>query len=61
MPFYVALAVVILITVLPLFVVLPTAPPMFDDNPRPVHAQLFRGIAGWRITVTVARQEAQHP
>jgi len=56
------LAVVTLITVLPLVVILPTAPPMFDDdNARPVHAPLFRGIAGWRITVTVARQEAQHP
>lgn len=50
------LAIVMLITLLPLFVILRTAPPMFDDDiPRPVHAPLFRG---WRITIHITRQEA---
>ena len=56
------LAIVSLITVLPLFVILPTAPPIFDDDPQhPVHAPLFRG---WRISVTVARNpglESERP
>lgn len=52
-------ALVATITLLPLFVVLPTAPPMWDDaRPTPV-APPRR--AGWRISITVARVEAQHP
>ena len=39
------------LTLLPLVVILPTAPPMSDDaSPRPRRA-------GWRITLSVARTE----
>ena len=43
-------ALVATITLLPLFVVLPTAPPMLDDAqpPRPRRA-------GWRITLSIGR------
>lgn len=47
------LALVALITLLPLCVVLPTAPPMTDDGAPPRRA-------GWRISITLARIEA-HP
>lgn len=47
------LALVSLITLLPLFVVLPTAPPMWDETrPQPV-APPRR--AGWRISITLAK------
>lgn len=43
-------ACVLTITLLPLFVVLPTAPPMYDDaTPTPRHH------SGWRITIHIGR------
>lgn len=47
------LAAVAALTCLPLVVVLPTAPPMYDDGAPPHRA-------GWRISITLARVEA-HP
>jgi len=42
-------ACVLTITLLPLCIVLPTAPPMYDDAaPRPRRA-------GWRITISIGR------
>lgn len=43
---------VLLITLLPLVVVLPTAPPMFDDGKSPTPR---RSHPGWRITIHIGR------
>ena len=58
-------ALVFGLTLLPLVIVLPTAPPMYDDaRPMPLERAekpvTPSGRAGWRISLSITRQEA-HP
>ena len=49
-------ALVFGLTLLPLAVILPSAPPMLDDTPGDApHRRPRRVLCGWRITLSIGR------